>query len=425
MMIFKPATCIFALNITQLNMKKTLIISILLIPLVVSTQTVSELYNEGLTYFKAEQYEIAIEKFSKALEKDEYFHEAYYYHGRSLYELKQYEEAKEKFSDAIKQQEDFYPAWYYRGKTHQTTKEYNQALKDYDKAIEINPKLAIAYIQRAKIYDLQGNRSKALDNYNKNEELAGGSYELHYNRALLLKRMGKYENALSDALKAINYKPEAKDPFILRANIFRQKQQFGKAKKEFQNLLDINPNSERAYEERAKMYQDLGEYKKALADLETLTNKFDRRDLDIEYQKGICYAHTGNELRARQAFTKVITRNSNYADAYAQRAYVYLEMKKESMAKHDLRQALRKEDNNPTALYLMGKLQVNDSQFEKALENLNKALKNKHIGEAYALRAKCNHHLKNHEQACSDLKLAIVFGYDKKDAQRKMRIYCK
>lgn len=405
-------------------MKKVIVVLIFLIPAAVFSQTLNEIYNEGLTYFRAEQFNIAKEKFSEAINQDKYFHEAYYYLGRCYYELKDYDKAKEQFTTAINQQEDFYPAWFYRGKTHQTTKNYEKALNDYNKAVEINPKLAIAYIQRARIYDEQGKRSQALENYNKNEELAGGSYELHYNRAVLLKKMGKYHDALSDALKAIDYKPEAQYPFILRAKIFQKKQQFAKAKKEFRNLLDINPNSERAYEERAKMYQEIGEYEKALADLETLTNKFDRRDIEIEYRQGICYAQTGNELRARQAFTKVISRDGNYADAYAQRAYVYLKMDKESMAKHDLRQALRKEDNNPTALYLMGKIQVKDYQFEKALENLNKALENKHIGEAYALRAKCHHHLKNHEQACSDLKLAIVFGYDKKDAQRKMQVYC-
>ena len=401
------------------------IFACLIIPLTASGQSVTKLYNEGLTHFKAKNYDIANNKFEKALEKDEYFHEAYYYSGRCYFELGQADKAIEQFSKAIKNQEDFYPAWYYRGKVYYTQEKYDKALKNYNKALEHNPELAVAYLSRAKIYDLQNKRSKALENYNKNEELAGGNYNLYYNRAVLLKNMGKYQQALNDALKAIDKKPEASDPFILRSRIFRKERKFKKAEKELDNLLNVNPKSAKAYKERADLFLELGKHQKALADLETLTNKLGKRSSTLEYQKGICYAHTGNENRARRSFTKVISRNRDFADAYAQRAYVYIKMNKPSMAKQDLRKALRKDEKNPTAHYLLGKLQLQDYQYEKALENLNKALKEKHIGEAYALRAECRHKLGKHEKACEDVKLSIVFGYDKRKAQKDLREYCK
>lgn len=406
-------------------MRKLILLIAFVMPLLVAAQSNNTLYNEALTHFKAGNYKIAKTKFQEVLEKDEYFYEAAYYLGRCFYELNQDEQAIQQFTKAVEQQQDFYPAWFYRGRTYHKQENYDKAMADYDKAISINPKLAVAYIQKARIYDMQGERAKALQNYNKNEELAGGNYDLYYNRAVLLKNMGKYAQALNDALKAIDKKPESEDPFILRSKIFRHKMQFSKAEQELENLLNVNPKSQKAYEERADLYLELGKYEKALADLETLFNKFGRRDLDIEYNMGICYAHTENEMRARRSFTKVISRDRNYADAYAQRAYVYLKMEKASMAKQDLRKALQKDDSNPTALFLMGKLQVQDYQYEEALENLNKALEQKHIGEAYALRAKCKHQLKDHEGACSDVKLAIVFGYDKKEGQLDMREYCK
>ncbi len=406
-------------------MKAIFFLVLISLPLHFHGQSRSQIYNEGLTHFRAGNYEIAIDRFEELVEQDAYHYEAVFYLGRCHFHLDNRTEALKHFSDVIDMEPDFYPAWFYRGRVHHGNENYQSALNDYNEAARINPDLAVAYLERARIYDRKDMRSQALENYNKNEELAGGSYQLYYNRAVLLNKMGHLDQALRDALRAIDYQPHRAEPFILRSRIFRRQNKMKQAEQELNNYLSVNEQSDKAYTERADLYFDRGEYQKALEDYEVLTSRFDNRDIHALYRQGVCYARVGNQMRARRAFTRVISQDRNHADAYAQRAFVYLDMNQESRAQQDLRTALRLDENNPIAWFLLGKIQAGTHDYEEALESLNNALEQEKNGEAYALRAHCKFRLKDAEGACQDIKMAIMFGYDREESLRKMEKYCK
>lgn len=406
-------------------MRFLFILFLLTCPLIFFGQSRNQIYNEGLTHFRAGNYEVAMDRFSDLVDQDAYHHEAVFYLGRCHYQLDNFSEALGYFSDVTDMEPGFYPAWYYLGKVHHDNSEYDLALEAYGEALRINSDLAVVYLDRARIYDGRDMRSEALENYNKHEELAGGSYQLYYNRAVLLNKMGHLSQALNDALKAIEHQPQRAEPFILRSRIFRRQNQMGRAEQELNNYLSVNDQSEKAYTERADLYFEQGEYQKALNDYEVITSRFDNRNVHALYRQGVCYARVGNEMRARRAFTRVISQDRNHADAYAQRAFVYLDMNQDSRAQQDLRTALRLDENNPIAWYLLGKIQAGTHDYEEALESLNKALEQEKTGDAYALRAHCKFRLRDPKGACQDIKMAIMFGYDRKEALLKMEEYCK
>ena len=123
---------------------------------------VEELNTSGIDKLKNENFEGALEDFSKAVEKDPKFAEGYLNRGYVHGNMGKLQEALADFDKAIAIDSGYIEAYYNRGFIYGFFEEFEKAIADFNKVIELNPKDAEAYINRALIRSRLGDRSGEL-----------------------------------------------------------------------------------------------------------------------------------------------------------------------------------------------------------------------------------------------------------------------
>ena len=112
------------------------------------SQTESDNMMEGLIKMQKNDFEGAILEFTKAIEINPQFINAYLYRGGAKGELNDYRGAIADFTKAIVINPKSDDAYYLRGLAKSKFKHYKEAILDFSKAILINPKLKEAYFSR-------------------------------------------------------------------------------------------------------------------------------------------------------------------------------------------------------------------------------------------------------------------------------------
>ncbi len=111
-------------------------------------------YNEqGVTYSKQGQYDLAILEFNKALEIDPTSTDAYNNRGITYSKKGQYNSAISDFSKALEIEPKDTKILYNRGITHAIEGQFDLALSDLSKCLELSPSNADAYDFRGIIYE--------------------------------------------------------------------------------------------------------------------------------------------------------------------------------------------------------------------------------------------------------------------------------
>jgi len=118
--------------------------------------------NLGDLYVKMGQYHEANDSFSKAIEADPNFAEAYNNRGLARRALELIATAKDDFSQAISLAPQNAIYYYNRGLIHLDLNSYNEAIRDFTLAIERNPKYEEAFLSRAIAYQHLHQQASAM-----------------------------------------------------------------------------------------------------------------------------------------------------------------------------------------------------------------------------------------------------------------------
>ena len=198
-------------------MKNTLYTLALLVSFSSFGQTASEYFKSG--YYKESDHYGAISDYIKAIElnpnNDEmsyinnngqkfYFsnHHVYYNIGVQKDELKDYYGAISDYTKAIELDPNYADAYSNRGSSKTDLKDYYGAIADYTKAIELNPNYAAAYYNRGyskrELKDYYG----AIAGYTKAIELNPNNAKAYSNRGISKEDLGDLNGACADWKKA-------------------------------------------------------------------------------------------------------------------------------------------------------------------------------------------------------------------------------
>ena len=113
--------------------------------------TADDYLTRGNAYYKAEDYQQALEAYSRALELTPDVPEALNNRGNALVKLERYEEAFRVYNHALELKPDYAEALSNRGGALTEMGRYDDALKDCSRALELKPDSAIAQIGRAHV----------------------------------------------------------------------------------------------------------------------------------------------------------------------------------------------------------------------------------------------------------------------------------
>ena len=121
-----------------------------------------EAYNSrGIAYDYLERRRLAIQDFDEAIDLDENYKHAYNNRGIVYKKLGELDDALEDFSRAIEIDQGYLTAYNNRGNVYRAVGQYGQAVKDYDRALEIKPDFARALANRAKLHFAMKNKPLA------------------------------------------------------------------------------------------------------------------------------------------------------------------------------------------------------------------------------------------------------------------------
>ena len=171
------------------------------------------------SYEKAEEYFIkgsyikmitkdfkgAIEDFSKAIDINNKYYEAYFKRGIAKFNIEDFMGAIEDFSNALVINPKYEKAYRMRGLTKEKIKDYNGAIKDYTKVIEIYPSKIEEYIQDSEKKAVQSDYNGSFDDLDEAFELDSEVSFAYAGRGICKCILEQKENGRLDFIKASEY----------------------------------------------------------------------------------------------------------------------------------------------------------------------------------------------------------------------------
>lgn len=124
-----------------------------------------EFTNKGIELFEQEDYQEAINEFSKAIKANENDTNAYYYRGRSLFSQNDFENALNDFNKVINIDQDVVNTYLYRGLCYVSLNQFENGVNDISEYIKKESDNPLAYYYRGKAYVMGSAYEKALSDF--------------------------------------------------------------------------------------------------------------------------------------------------------------------------------------------------------------------------------------------------------------------
>lgn len=165
-------------------------------------------FNAGIRSGLEENFKEAEEFFSKAIEINPIYAEAFLYRGLSFIELGDYPNAIRDLTITIELDPAFSDqAHYFRGVARYWRSEYYRALDDLSVAIHMNPDY-VAFFQRGKVYLSMENYQRALQDFEIALRLNPDFHEAYLYKGITLQYLGDVELAARNMKTGIDNLPD-------------------------------------------------------------------------------------------------------------------------------------------------------------------------------------------------------------------------
>ena len=315
-----------------------------------------EYFNSGIAKAQADDYSEAIGDFTKAIELEPRYGNAYFFRARSKQYINDYQGAKEdmdKFIEIVPSDGDSY---YYRGWYKLNLNDNYGAIADFSKSIQLENKFKDTYSYRGKAKSNTKDFKGAIADFTKAIELDPESAIAFYNRGLAKSNTKDFKGAIADYTKAIELQPD----------------------------LDLKDNSsEYAFYYRGKAKNNLKDYKGAIADFTKAIELYPGWAMAY-YERGIAKRILKDHKGAILDFTKAIELKPNEAVIFVNRA------------------VSKRESGDPKG----------------AIEDYNKGIAiDPNMTTLWGGRGTAKSYLKDMDGACADWNKAVVTG-DNIDSQK-------
>jgi tetratricopeptide (TPR) repeat protein len=279
-------------------------------------------FEDGVKLLNGNDYDGAIEKFTKIIRLNKNSPSSYLNKGAALYGKKDYEGAIKEYNKAFKILRNplliksfsssniaslnilFYLN---RGAAYYSSSEFKLAEKDFENAIISNPlyngianpnplwlsQLSSAYSSLGDVYISTNQHDKAIENYNKALEINNSNINSYLNRAIAYYQKKDYQNALKDvqrSIKKIEGQENINNKMLARAYnkmgiIYLAEGLFDKSIESFNISIKHNPEDGSSHYNKGIVYRDLAENKLALEEFNTAVKIYQQQGNEVERTK--------------------------------------------------------------------------------------------------------------------------------------------
>ncbi len=127
--------------------------------------------DQGMCYLRIQEFDRAIETFSKAILLRPVRTTAYFWRGEAYFVIGNYDRAISDYDKVIEWNPDFAGTYNNRGEAYYHKGDYDRAIVDYTKAIELNPDPAATYVLRGQAYLKKDDKERAEADFAKARQL--------------------------------------------------------------------------------------------------------------------------------------------------------------------------------------------------------------------------------------------------------------
>ncbi len=169
------------------------------------------LTNEGWASIEKGEYQVAVEKFEKAIDFNQNNADSYVGASTAYLYLDEFDKARDRIDSALvlsKNQSDIY---YLAGNIHFRTGNYKEAIDHYSQALSLNDQSEVkinkihCLFNRANAHIRMENYLQAVKDLNQVLSVKGDFMDAYHNRAVALKHLSKKEDACRDFDAAVHF----------------------------------------------------------------------------------------------------------------------------------------------------------------------------------------------------------------------------
>ncbi len=258
-----------------------------------------KLYSTGKEFVASGNYEDAIAQFTKLIEENPEYTEAYvaraeayekdgkkaeaasdykratvfenkdesiYYNaGRLYYELERYDEAIPMLTKVSELDKKHVDAYKYKMESHIALEQYDKALKESTDLIKLN-ETAFNYSRGGFINDKLENYNLAETNYRKSIGKDSKVIETFIELGNVLYKAKKYDQSLNICNRALNLDSKSKEALWIRSKIYKEKIDYPNAINDLSKMIIFSPNDMDAFFTRGLYYQEFNQHQSAIND---------------------------------------------------------------------------------------------------------------------------------------------------------------
>jgi len=299
-------------------------------------------YNKGIIHYEKGEYELSIDLFKQAIEKNSSNPQFYYNLGLAYVKTEEYDLAIDNFKTTISLNSKDADALQNLGIAYHKKSQFEEAIQSYKKAIEIKP-------TDYEIYDNMGISYFSMKLYKDSIECFKKALDLDKNNPALASNLGyayyiseQYDLAKENFLYVISLNPEDEEAYFNLGNVYLKLQELNLAEENYKKTLSINPE----HEEALKALNNLHKTENA-----PLVEEKSREIAEIEIEK-VEEAKPEKEILITEA--KDIDKDA-VAEEYFLKAVNLLKEKNLEPAIEKLNKTLSLKQDHPHALVLLNK----------------------------------------------------------------------
>ncbi len=249
--------------------------------------TAETLFDRAIDKRKNGDIQGAIDDYTKAIEIDPKYVDAYNNRGNARSTLGDKQGAIADYNKAIELNPTYARAYSNRGLARADLGDKQAAIVDYNKAIELDPNYALAYYNRANARDDLGDKQGAIVDYTKSIELDPSYVDSYYNRGVVRFALGDKQGAKADYTKAIEIDPKYVSAYYNRGNILDDLGNKQAAFEDYNKAIELKPDHANAYFNRAFVRVGLSDKQGAIRDYNKAAELYQKAGLTKDYQNAL------------------------------------------------------------------------------------------------------------------------------------------
>ena len=376
----------------------------------------------GDAHYQQGNHEKALAAYRRTIELDPELERYFFNQGRSGFDAEQYDLAIEPFSKFVLIYPEDIEATYLLGRSYEASGAAENALRFYLRTLELAPNHKAALTRSAQIYQSQNDTQNALTMLTRLTSVDPTNIEAYYLSGLLHLELDHPEEALDAFLATTRLDPNHLDAHVQIASLYEQQRDTDSAIDRYETIIALDPsradsflhlgrlylrqgdrdNAIRVYEPGLELdpdhpqtqyalgviFEERGEIEKAIKHF-GLANQYDDGHYDWHFRYARLldrYAETLEDsdayaAMAVEAYNNTITLKDDYVPAYFYRGLITRRYKqigdtlyRYGQIAEDFKRVIALEPNNSDAYYYLGMTYIDLDQHQNAKEIFLKTL---------------------------------------------------